>query len=155
MIAKEYFRAVQVLLCVPKVHFPLLHRRAAGITWRGVAVLPGAVSDQLVDGLVLLYRRRQAMKTRRQVAHDKGRQHQENAQSCRHVQEIAAAALKAGRHLVVQVYDNERISIRITTIVTSRRPVISDVSPSRPGLARPLNLDTLAECESYKLICLP
>lgn len=50
----------------------LLHGRTTGVAGRGVAIFPGAISDQLVDGLILLYRRGQVVKTRCQVAHDKG-----------------------------------------------------------------------------------
>lgn len=50
----------------------LLHGRTTGIAGCSVAIFPGAVSDQLVDRLVLLHCRGQIVKTRRQEAHDKG-----------------------------------------------------------------------------------
>jgi len=43
----------------------LLHGRTTGIAGRDVTIFPGAVSDQLVDRLVLLHRRGQIVKTRR------------------------------------------------------------------------------------------
>jgi len=50
----------------------LLHRRTTGIARRGVAIFSSAVSDQLVDRFALLHRRGEIVKTRCQVAHDKG-----------------------------------------------------------------------------------
>lgn len=49
----------------------LLHGRTTGIARCSVAIFSGAVSDQLVDRLVL-HCRGQVVKTRRQEAHDEG-----------------------------------------------------------------------------------